>query len=74
MADHSAGGTGVRISQQHRRYIYNVAVALILLLGGYGLIEKEQIALFVSLAAALTAAGTASHYSSQKFETKPVED
>lgn len=45
-----------------RRWLYPVAVAVIALAAGYGLISDEVAPLWLALAAALLSAGTATAY------------
>ena len=52
----------ITIPPHVRDWLYPVAVAVIALLGGYGLVTEEMLPLWVALAAALLGTGTATVY------------
>lgn len=60
MADHRA--TDPRIPPGVRDRLYPTALAVVALLGGYGLISEQQAPLWAALAFALLGTGTATAY------------
>lgn len=60
------------IPPRWRNYLYPIALAVVALLGGYGIVEQEMTPLWVALAAALLGTGTATVYRPSK--TLPPDD
>lgn len=50
------------IPARWRNWLYPITLAVVALLGGYGVIESEHIALWGALAAAVLGTGTATAY------------
>ena len=54
------------LSDRLRNWLYPVTLAVVALLGGYGVIGSEEIALWGALAAAILGTGTATAYRPKK--------
>lgn len=61
----------IQIPPAVRDRLYPVTLALIALLGGYGLLAEQMIPLWIALAAALLGTGTATAYRPAKTLDKP---
>lgn len=61
MADHVAHGGDI-IPARLRGYLYPIALAALLLLAGYGVIEESKVALWAGLVTAIFGLSTATAY------------
>lgn len=61
----------IQIPPAVRDWLYPVALAVIALLGGYGLVAEQMIPLWIALAAALLGTGTATAYRPSRTLDKP---
>lgn len=58
--------TKIKITPEFRDYLYPVALAVIALLGGYGLIAESKIPLWIALVSAVLGLATATVYRPSK--------